>query len=328
MPRRLTAAVLSFVTSAVLGAQDAELTVKPPQDSALSRARQLVVDGHAAEGRRMIDSVMRTSPNDPSIYAEALFWRAALATTAADAERDYRRLLIEAPFSARAEDALVQLAQLVQARGDRRTASDHLYRYMISYGRSPDRPSRPRIAIWLVRLSFETDNLNRGCEALRMAREAISSDHVELRNQLESYAPRCAYAEASPSSPAPASMSVDTVDVPALDSVRRPVATKTATAKPATAKAGTKAAAKVESREPKSENREPFYSVQVAAYESREAAARMAEVLVSRGVDARVDGNTRPFRVRVGKYATRAEAVKVAQTLKSQGQNGFVTIVR
>ena len=323
----------------MLRAQDAELTVKPPQDSALSRARQLVVDGRAAEGRRMIDSVMRTSPNDPSIYAEALFWRAALATTAADAERDYRRLLIEAPFSARAEDALVQLAQLVQARGDRRTASDHLYRYMISYGRSPDRPSRPRIAIWLVRLSFETDNLNRGCEALRMAREAISGDHVELRNQLESYAPRCAYAEASASPPAPvAAMSQDTVDVPARDSVRRPVATKSATPRPSATKTAPRTESRepssesrkprAESREPKAESREPFYSVQVAAYESREAAARMAEVLVSRGVDARVDGSTRPFRVRVGRYATRAEAVKVAQTLKSQGQNGFVTIVR
>jgi hypothetical protein len=32
--------------------------------------------------------------------------------------------------------------------------------------------------------------------------------------------------------------------------------------------------------------------------------------------------------VRVGKYATRADAVKAAATLKSQGHNGFITLVK
>lgn len=305
MMRRAISAL--FLFGMALHAQDAELAVKPPQDSAIARARQLVLDGHAADGRRMIDSLMQTGPGDPSIYAEALFWRGALATNAADAERDYRRLLIEAPFAPRAEDALVQLAQLVQARGDRKTASDHLYRYMISYGNSPDRPARPRVALWLVRLLFEQDQLGRGCEALRMGRDAVPAENVELRNQLEAYAPRCAYGETTPvEAVAPADTAV----------AHRAPETDTARAAPAPKASTTRAAAKP-----------PFYSVQVAAYDSREAAARMADVLVSRGVEARVDGVSRPFRVRVGKYATRADAVKAAQALKAQGQNGFVTLV-
>lgn len=303
--RRAISALLLF--GMALHAQDAELAVKLPQDSALARARQLVLDGHAADGRRMIDSLMRTSPSDPSIYAEALFWRGALAATAADAERDYRRLLIEAPFAPRAEDALVQLAQLVQARGDRKTASDHLYRYMISYGNSPDRPARPRIAIWLVRLLFEQDQLGRGCEALRMGRDAVPAENVELRNQLDAYAPRCAYGETAPVHPLAAADTAAVPPTPAPDTVRAALPAKASTGRPA----------------PKTS----FYSVQVAAYDSREAASRMADVLVSRGVEARVDGASRPFRVRVGKYATRAEAVKAAQALKAQGQNGFVTMV-
>lgn len=304
------ALVTLFLFAATLRAQDAELAVKLPQDSALARARQLVLDGHAADGRRVIDSVMKTSPRDPSIYAEALFWRGALATTAADAERDYRRLLVEAPFSERAEDALLQLAQLVQARGDRKAAGDYLYRYMISYGKSPDRPARPRVAIWLVRLSFEQHQVARGCDALQMGREAITSDNVELSNQLEAYASRCTYAEA-PQSP-PSTIADTARATPAPDAARKAV--------PASP-------AKAPAPRPPATSRATFYSVQVAAYDSREAAARMADVLASRGVEARVDGTERPYRVRVGKFATRAEAVKAAQTLKSQGQNGFVTLV-
>jgi len=278
------------------GAQEADLAIRPPADSTLARARQLVLDDKGAEGRRLVDSVLAAAAGDDSAYAEALFWRGALAGTAADAERSYRRLLIEAPLSMRAEEALLQLAQLVHARGDRKTAADHLYRYMVTYGPSAERPARPRVSLWLVRLLFEQNQLGRGCEAVRMGHDAIPGENVELRNQLDAYEQRCAGVEVAQQS----------------DSAKADTVTKADTA--------TKKA-------PPREPRGNFYSVQVAAYDSREAAARMAETLASRGLDARVDGTTRPFRVRIGKFATRAEAVKLAQTLKGQGQNGFVTMV-
>ena len=51
-------------------------------------------------------------------YGDAIFWRGALAETAADAERDYRRVIVEYPLSPYADDALLSLAELEQARSD------------------------------------------------------------------------------------------------------------------------------------------------------------------------------------------------------------------
>jgi cell division septation protein DedD len=304
--RALLCAVL---TAAPLAAQEVDLALRPPRDSALARARSMVTGGEAEAGRKVVDSVLAANANDASMYPEALFWRGVLAGTAAEAERSYRRLLIEAPLSDRAEEALLQLAQLEASRGNRRAASDHLYRYMLSYGNSEERPARGRVSLWLVRLLFEQpDQMSRGCEAVKLSRDAIPVENIELRNQLEVYAPRCAYAQAQSAdtaTPAPA-------PPPPASASQAPPRTRPATqaAAPRQAAAGA-----------------TLYSVQVAAYDSREAATRMADVLVSRGLDARVDGRQQPFRVRIGRFATRAEAVRLQQTLKSQGQGGFVTAV-
>src|SRR5439155_1753414 len=238
----------------------------------------------------------RVTPTESASYADALYWRAALATAAVDAERDYRRLLIEAPLSIRAEDAMLQLAQLEQARGDRRAATEHLQRFMLSY---PDNPARPRVALSLVRLLFDQGLVARGCDALRMGRESIPIENAELRNQLEFYSPRCVSLEVAPPGVATDS-STATPSIPAPDTSRR--AAPTPPPKPPTAAAS------------RATLGASFYSVQVAAYESPEPATKMARMLVSRGLQARVDGKVRPYRVRVGKYASRAEAVKAAAT--------------
>jgi cell division septation protein DedD len=328
MRRVLPALIASLVLSASAAAQDVDFALRPPRDSLIIRARALVVDGQADEGRRLVDSVLAASGADADRYAETLFWRGVLAATAADAERSYRRLLIEAPLSERAEEALLQLAQLEGARGNRRAASDHLYRYMLSYGNSADRPARPRVSLWLVRLLFEQpDQASRGCEAVRLSREAIPPENIELRNQLEVYVPRCAYAQAvaaaaSDSAAASATPAVDTVKAAPKDTVKPAPARDTEKAAPRA-----RPAAAAPKSAPVPASAKSFYSVQVAAYDSREAARRMAELLESRGLDARVDGTQQPFRVRVGRFATRAEAVRLQQSLKTQGQNGFVTLV-
>ena len=289
----------------------AQTTESPtPKDSVIQRARRLVESGNATEAKKLLDSLVQATPSESAAYADALYWRAALATTAVDAERDYGRLLIEAPLSPRAEDAMLQLAQLEQARGDRRAATDHLQRFMLSY---PNNPARPRVALSLVRLLFDQGLVAKGCDALRLGRESIPTENAELRNQLEFYAPRCVSLDvAPPGATADSATKPSSAPAPAPDSAKRapPPAPKPAAATPKTASGVA------------------FYSVQVAAYESPEPATRMARMLVSRGLQARVDGKTRPYRVRVGKYATRAEAVKAAATLKSQGIGGFVTLVK
>jgi cell division septation protein DedD len=293
--------ILLALFSVAVRAQSTDSVSRTSADSAIERARKLGVDGREAEGRRLIDSLLKVTTVEHPVYAEALYARASLATTAVDAERDYRRLLIEAPLSARAEDALLQLAQLLQARGDRRGASDHLQRFMLTYANSP---ARPRVALSLVRLLFDQgpQQQARACEALRMGREAIPPESLELRNQLEFYAPRCAVSVAvADSATLPVSTDSLAISPPPPASVPVPVSPQTLTS---------------------------FYSVQVAAYNSREPAASLATVLLERGLEARVDGITAPFRVRIGKYATRAEAVKAAATLKAQGHNGFITLVQ
>src|SRR5688572_10454151 len=182
--------LLFLALPALVSAQTRDTTARTAADSVIQRARKLGMEGREGDGRRLIDSLLKVATPDSAIYAEALYARASLATTAVDAERDYRRLLIEVPLSPRAEDALLQLAQLLQARGDRRGASDHLQRFMLTYANSP---ARPRVALSLVRLLFEQgpQQQARACEALRMGREAIPKENFELRNQLDYYEPRC-----------------------------------------------------------------------------------------------------------------------------------------
>ena len=293
-----------------LPAQDLEIRIAPPRDSLILQARELATAGNFAGGRQLLDSVLAANVPDVEIYAEALFWRGAIAETAADAERDYRRLMIEAPLSPRAEDALLQLAQLLHARGDRRGASEVLHRYVLTYPNDPSRPARPRVAIWLVRLLFEQNLVTRGCDAVRIGREAVMDESLELKNQLEFYAPRCAYADVAATEQQGAPGGGTDTAKPRADAAP-PAAPRTRAAPPATPAPRAKT----------------YWSVQVAAYDSPEAAGRMAQGLVARGLAARVDGTKRPFRVRIGKYPTRADAVKMAQALKAQGQNGFVTQV-
>ncbi len=56
---------------------------------------------------------------------EALYWRASMASSAADAERDYRALVTGYPSSKRFDDGLLRLAQLELSRGARDDAIQH-----------------------------------------------------------------------------------------------------------------------------------------------------------------------------------------------------------
>src|SRR5215207_1202551 len=73
------------------------------------RAQQMVTAGQDAAGRAVIDSVLAATSDDTPRYAEALFWRATLSKTAAGAERDYRRIVVEYALSPRAQESLLRL---------------------------------------------------------------------------------------------------------------------------------------------------------------------------------------------------------------------------
>jgi cell division protein FtsN len=46
--------------------------------------------------------------------------------------------------------------------------------------------------------------------------------------------------------------------------------------------------------------------------------------LRARGIDARIEGNEFPYRVRVGRYPTRVAASGALRDLQSKGVEGFI----
>lgn len=311
-------AILSVVAPATLAAQDTALVPAgadsgaPATDTLFLRAQRLVSEGHGSEGRAIVDSMLAAAPAGSAQYAEALFWHASLAATAAEAERDYRRLAVEFPLSPRSEDALIRLGQMEYARGDHTLALEHFQRLVLEHPRSP---LRPRVGYWMARVLFDDGQLAKGCAQLAAARAAAPASDVELRNQIGYYAQRCT--------------GVDTTVVArGTDTSRARAATPAASG----STTHTAAAAPAASRSPVSSGRDArpdrkahhLYTVQVAAYATRAQAERLARRLRTRGYDVRVTGQRKPYRVRIGRYATRAEAEAEAKRMKAHGTPAWV----
>ncbi|HVX38082.1 MAG TPA: SPOR domain-containing protein [Gemmatimonadaceae bacterium] len=262
-------------------------------DSAVfARARQLVLAGNGAAGRLLVDSVLAATPEHTPAYAEALYWRAALAASTADAERDYRRIVVDYPLAARSGDALLALAQLEVARGERAAAATHLDRFLVE---NPSSPDRQRASMLLVRTLFDMNDLPRGCAALTRALKEVPAAEIEQRNQLSYYSPRCTARDVNPGGnlPLPPDRATASRDSARQDSIAK-------------AKRGK-------------------YTLQIAAYKSRAEAERLAKKLNARKLDARVVAGTRIYRVRIGRYATRAEATAAAKRLRAKKIDAFVT---
>jgi hypothetical protein len=279
----------AFIIVALTGGAVAHAQSKA--DSVFARARQLVASGNGAAGRVLVDSVIAATTPDTPEYGDALYWRASLATTSADAERDYRRIVVEYPLSTHSGDALLQLAQLEAARGDRGPAASHLDRFLLE---NPQHPERARAGLLLVRLLFEQNEIPHGCSVLRRTLNDVPDSAVETRNQLQYYSPRCAAADANPASQLP---------LPAAGDTSR--ARREATTAPSKASAR--------------------YTLQVAAFSKRSDADALVKRLKSRDIDARVVGKSKPFRVRIGRYETRADAAAAAKQLKARKIAATVT---
>jgi hypothetical protein len=327
-------------------------TVMGPADSAIQRAQTLVAQGHTEQGRALVDSVLATTPPASGGYAAALYARASLATNADSAEDDYRRITVDYATSPRASDALLRLAQLELARGDRTQAADHLARLTREQlsGQSGITYARTELQVGLA--YFDLQDLAHACAALVGARAAAPTTDVELRNRIDYNVQRCPRAALEPPGAASAaSMSPPPAAVAAIarDSARRaaghavrskpdsataPAATAATTAKrpkvSATPAASPPPAAPAAASPPApsasgARHLMPGFTVQVAAYPLRAAADSLAAHLRQRGYQSRVFGTAAPFRVRVGRYTTEAAADTVRRALKAKGMEGFVT---
>jgi cell division protein FtsN len=324
-------------------------------EMAFTRAQELASDGNSAAGRALVDSVIKaTSPTSP-IYPQALFWRATLATNAADAESDYRHIVVDYPLAPQAEDALLRLAQLELARGDREDALVHLQRISRDYPRSK---SLARASYWTARVLFEKNDIAGACAANANAMSQTAESEIELRNQIQYQSQRCASHAAAqrvatnpipPAQTQPAASSTTTASTPAAMTVKPP-ANAADSSPPAVATASPVQVPPTRPMTPPTKGRdtEPSliepkppvpsaagvkntapsgtrtYSVQVAAYNKKPQAEKLVASLEERGYEARVDGTEAPFRVRIGRYASAREAEVALKEIKSKRMAGFV----
>jgi cell division protein FtsN len=365
-------------------------------DSIFLRAQQMVANGQGDAGRALVQAQLDSAPIGSPRYVTALYWRAVVAETAAGAERDLRRIVIEFPLSPESGDALMRLAQLEMARGDRQQALEHLDRLLLEH---PNNPSRGRAAFWMGQLLLENGQTAAACARLAQASAATPAGEVELHNQIAYYQQRCVGVDTSAASgtdtmrrvpPTPDSVPAPTPTVPspsrvpasapssrpaaataeppvhrvatnstpmyasgssavasqsatptqattaqpaaARPAAAHPAALRATTAQPATAHgaAAQPAPAHVTASHPAPSGASRSatagrYTIQIAAFTSRDAAERLSEGLVSRGYDARVVASGKYYRVRIGRYATRHEAVGAAKALRARHIDGMVT---
>lgn len=296
-------------------------------DSTLARVQRLVNAGDRPSARVLADSLLSTASDGSPAYAEALYARAFASSGAADAERDYLRVSIEYPFSPRAEDAIMMVAQLKMARSDRAGARRSFERLAREY---PNGAQTAKAAFWAGRLALEDGDVGRGCPSLAQAKARVTASDVELSNQIEYYAQRCtsSRADVTTDTAMTAERSVQPTPPPPPSSTRSGRGPrKSTTASPPGPPPTTAPKEEVLPKEPrvkKASLPQKRFSVQVAAFPKKRDALALSDVLLGRGFEARVWGTKAPFRVRVGHYSSREEAAMAVARMKASRVSGIV----
>jgi cell division protein FtsN len=350
MSKSFWSALIIIAVTPVIVAAQGNIAVNP----AYRRAQDLVNNGNPTAGRAVIDSMLSVATQGTNEYAEGIYWRAVLAATAADAEMDYRRIVVDYPQSPRVSDALIRLSQLEIARANYDGAIRHLNTLITEH---PESPSRARAGYWLARAMFDKNDIPRGCAATSDALARTGEDDAELRNQITYLNQRCAGValtttqqattsqatsqqptvappppppaqNAPAATPKPGAPLPDPV-LPGLAVPPRADTVKSATsgivkAPPMVKPVLKPAPEKTTSAEKTSTGGSGSYSVQIAAYNVKSQAVAMVAKLKKRGYEARVDGEKAPFRVRIGRFATSGQAIAVQRSLKAKQIDGFV----
>jgi cell division septation protein DedD len=346
------AGFILMIVGASLLSSTAPAQVTVASDPVYRRAQAMVNDGNAAGGRAVVDSMLAQATPGSNEFAEGLYWRAVLASTAAEAESDYRRIIVDHPMSPRIEDVLLRLAQLEVARADYDGALQHLNRLTREH---PEGASRARASYWTARVLFEKNDIQRACIANADALARTTEEQAELRNQITYLNQRCAGVSLTPqtavtaadsTAPRPAAPAVTTGQTAVVQTdstISRPTTPTTPTT-PTAPKVTTPKPTMRPPDKPRDVSptmlppRIPVetgttattattrsgYTIQIAAYNVKSQAQAMVTRLKQRGYEARVSGASAPFRVRIGHYASRAQASAVLRSLKAKKIEGIV----
>ena len=272
----------------------------------------------------LVDSILKATSPDSVQYAEALFWRATLSTSATSAEQDYRRIIVDYSVSPWVDKALLRIGQLEMTRGDYDGALQHLQRISAEY---PSSQLRAKASYWIARVLFEKNDVTNACAANANAATLVSQSDIELKNQIDFQHQRCRNVPSSPPksvTPVATVPTQDTISPDTEKTVKSPVkAVKTGSKTSKVASQVTKP-----KTPPSTDVAQPTaggYVVQVAAYYDRSQAYDLVTKLHTRGYQtAHVEGEKAPYRVRIGPFPSRAAAVKMLSKLQEKKISGFV----
>jgi general secretion pathway protein A len=176
---------------AALRGEDAEVSANvanAPARSGLSR--KLAWIGGVAAVLVIATAALAFWPRNSGRPAdEELYWRATMATSSADAERDLRSLVTTYPASKRYDDALLRLAQLEMGRGDRASAIQHLNQLA---QHAPVGIARTRAVVLAAVAQLDGGDTAAACTSMPAMIDSASAADVMLSRDAQSVSTVCA----------------------------------------------------------------------------------------------------------------------------------------
>lgn len=129
----------------------------------------------------------------PEQLAESLYWKATIAQSAEEGEQALRELLTRFPESARAPVALLQLAQLENARGNRPGALS-LYQQLVD--RFPADSTRPKAQVLAAVVALDSGDTLTACRSIASTDSNSVHDPV-LRGRMTQIGAMCVPADST-----------------------------------------------------------------------------------------------------------------------------------
>ena len=179
--------LLLVIPVCALQAQNTDSLSGARADEVLARVRRYTSSDVSA-ARSLADSLVTSLPAGSSALPAALFAKASIAASAAEAERDYSRIVNDFRFAAQVPDALMRLALLESARNNRAGALKSLDRLLRDHS---DAPVRSRASLLAGRLRMEAGDPARACELLAAAFASAGNTERDVRDQAESIGASC-----------------------------------------------------------------------------------------------------------------------------------------
>ena len=168
-------------------AQNSDSLTSARAEEVLARVRRFTTSDVPA-ARVLADSLVNALPATATVMPTALFAKASIAPSAAEAERDYARIVNDYRFAPQVPDALMRLALLESARNNRTGALRHLDRLLRDHS---DAPVRSRASLMAGKLRMDANDPARACELLAAAYASAGPNERDVRDQAANIGARC-----------------------------------------------------------------------------------------------------------------------------------------